>query len=111
MVISAPVLDGETVTGDINEASLRGNGVDDNCLVVEGVGSKIVVSDWSDFMVLTTVYDDMVVTKFPWLLRLPTVVVGDVTPRLTSDASIPPSVDKVPLPSSVLVFSPAVSVG
>ena len=68
VVISAPLLDVETVRGEVNDTSLCGNGVDDMCLVVEGVGSKMVVSDWSDFMVLVTAYDDMLVTTFPWLL-------------------------------------------
>ena len=68
VVISAPLLDVETVSGEVNDTSLCGNGVDDMCLVVEGVGSKMVVSDWSDFMVLVTAYDDMLVTTFPWLL-------------------------------------------
>ena len=36
MVISTPLLDVEMVIGEVNEASLRGNGVDDKCLVVVG---------------------------------------------------------------------------
>ena len=112
MVISTPLLDVEMVIGEVNEASLRGNGVDDKCLVVVDVGSKTVDSDWLDFIVLVTAYDDMLVTTLPWLLRLPTVVVGGRMPRLTSDASIPPSV-KLPLPSKsgVFVSSPAALVG
>ena len=68
MVISAPLLDVEMVTGEVNGVSLCGNGVDDKRLVVVDVGSKTVVSDWLDFMVLVTAYDDMLVTTLPWLL-------------------------------------------
>jgi len=50
MVTSGAFLEVEMVTGEVNEASLRGNGIDDNCPVVEDAGGKTVVSDWSDVM-------------------------------------------------------------
>ena len=112
MVTSVTLLE----VGRAIEVSLCGSGVDENCLVVEDVGIKTEVSDWPDSTVLIiTVFDDVTVATFAWLLLLlplPTVVMGS-TPRLASDASTPPSVDEVPLPpiSNVFVPSPTVGVG
>ena len=67
------------------------------------------VSDWSNFTVLVTVYDDVFMIMFPWLLTVTTVVVGDRTSRSVSDILPLPS---TPLPSVAFIFSPtATSVG
>ena len=58
-------IDEDMVTGKVNEASLRGKGIDDNCPVAEDTGGKIVVSDWSYVMGPD---EDMIVTVFPWIL-------------------------------------------
>ena len=122
MVTSGAFLEVEMVTGEVNEASLCGNGIDDNCPVVEDAGGKTVVSDWSDVMKpdedrlpivvvgdrTTWVTSDMLPPPIDKLLRLLTIVTGNGAP---SDASTSPTVNKSPLPSDVLVSSPNTSVG
>lgn len=114
MVESVPWFAVETVSGAeevlvalctvvvVNETSLGCSGVEDNCLANED-DNKMELSDWSNSIVLVTVYDDVFMAKFPWLLTLTTVAVGEKTPRSASDASPLPSVNEVPLSSAVFV--------